>query len=459
MKVKCLSILLAAVMLLALFPFAPAPANAQENEIDAVTVTVTPPSAGTGSTDAKASITVTGEGIASYTAHWQDHTGHRSWEPETLDFIEGDTYFGVITVNAAEGRTFKKGEAHSLDIDACDYTFGGELQLTGAALYGDKANVSSRFTPEFLRIWVTVTAAAGPDTSYIHVLCTEGGTADIYYEGYQGETDQPYAVPEGAEVTLSAVSEPGYVFKGWYKGDVNASSYDEMFTNELITAENPYVFNATGYPYICAKFEYTGVKRQGDQIQVWVADGGTASVTYTPTYTDDAYIKAKDGSNYVSVGEIVPFWKGDAITVNAKPDEGYTFKGWYHVNIEWGPGEGEKYEGAPISTAISYTYKPGETVVPGDTEPLRYICAVFEKRSGEPGFLLGDVDYDGEIKTGDARLALRIAIGLESAITPGTGNYRAADIDLDGEVKTGDARLILRRAIGIIDEDKWGVKQ
>ena len=52
MKVKCLSILLATVMLLALFPFAPAPANAQENEIDAVTVTVMPPSACTGSTDA-----------------------------------------------------------------------------------------------------------------------------------------------------------------------------------------------------------------------------------------------------------------------------------------------------------------------------------------------------------------------------------------------------------------------
>ncbi len=451
MKVKCLSILLAAVMLLAFFPFALAPANAEENEIDAITVTVTPPSAGTGSTNAKESVTVTGEGIASYSASWQDHTGHRTWEPETLDFKEGDTYYGVITVNPAEGRTFKKGAAHELDIDACDYTFGGELQLTGAALYGDKANVSSQFTHEFLRIWVTVTATASK-TSYIHVLCTEGGTADIYYEGYRGETDQPYAVPEGTEVTLSAVSNPGYVFKGWYKGDVNASSYDEMFTNELITAENPYVFNATGYPYICAKFEYTGVKRQGDQIQVWVADGGTASVTYTPTYTDDAYIKAKDGSNYVSVGEIVPFWKGDAITVNAKPDEGYVFKGWYHANNEWGPGEGEKYEGAPISTAIRYTYKPGETVVPGDKEPLRYICAVFEKRSGEPEFLLGDVDGDGEVSTGDARMALRQAIGLEHYET-GSREFLAADVDANGGVGTDDARYILRHAIGLPNTD------
>ena len=76
-----------------------------------------------------------------------------------------------------------------------------------------------------------------------------------------------------------------------------------------------------------------------------------------------------------------------------------------------------------------------------------------------PAFSLGDVDADGNITTSDARLALRIAIGLEPALTPGTGNYKAADINLDGEVKTGDARLILRRAIGIIDADQWGIKR
>ncbi len=216
--------------------------------------------------------------------------------------------------------------------------------------------------------------------SYLHVLASEGGTVDVYYEGMEYGAEQPYEIPEGTEVFLAAMSDPGYQFVGWYKGDVNVSSFEDMFTDELITAENPYVFTAEGYPYICAKFEYTGVERQGDQIQVWITDGGKASVQYEPTWTDDAYIKPKDGDNYVSIGEVVAFWQGDEITVRAQPDEGYAFKGWYHVNIEWGPGEGEKYEGDVISKDPAFTYKPGRTVVPGDAEPLRYICAVFEEK-------------------------------------------------------------------------------
>ena len=44
-----------------------------------------------------------------------------------------------------------------------------------------------------------------------------------------------------------------------------------------------------------------------------------------------------------------------------------------------GAGETLAWEGSPISTADSFTYKPGQTVVAGDSEPLRYVCAVFEK--------------------------------------------------------------------------------
>lgn len=130
-----------------------------------------------------------------------------------------------------------------------------------------------------------------------------------------------------------------------------------------------------------------------------------------PTWNDDGYIKPKDGNNYVSVGEVVAFWKGDEITVNAKPDEGYKFKGWYHVRIEWGPGdELPKYEGDVISTGISYTYKPGVTVVPGDSEPLRYICAVFEEIKDDQG-VTGDANGDGNVDALDAAMIQKFAAG------------------------------------------------
>ncbi len=90
----------------------------------------------------------------------------------------------------------------------------------------------------------------------------------------------------------------------------------------------------------------------------------------------------------------------------------------------------------------------------------RYVLetAKIEKlKDDEPAFLLGDVDGDGEIKTGDARKALRRAIDLET-YAPDSREFKACDINLDGSVKTGDARMILRKAIGFNDPE-WGVKQ
>ena len=69
--------------------------------------------------------------------------------------------------------------------------------------------------------------------------------------------------------------------------------------------------------------------------------------------------------------------------------------------------------------------------------------------------LPGDVNGDGSVNTGDARMALRIAIGLEPEITPDTKAYKTADVDGNGSVTTGDARYILRRAIGLQDPEIW----
>ena len=62
--------------------------------------------------------------------------------------------------------------------------------------------------------------------------------------------------------------------------------------------------------------------------------------------------------------------------------------------------------------------------------------------------VLGDVDGSGVVDTADARLALRIAIGLEN-YKSGSPQYAAADADGSGIVDTSDARLILRAAVGL----------
>jgi hypothetical protein len=60
----------------------------------------------------------------------------------------------------------------------------------------------------------------------------------------------------------------------------------------------------------------------------------------------------------------------------------------------------------------------------------------------------GDATGDGEIKTADALIALRTAVGSASC------ELARCDYTGDGEVKTGDALAILRVAVGQVLEPK-----
>lgn len=63
----------------------------------------------------------------------------------------------------------------------------------------------------------------------------------------------------------------------------------------------------------------------------------------------------------------------------------------------------------------------------------------------------GDADLDGIVSVSDARLTLRLAIGLETA-EKGSILYTVADINSDGSITVADARFILRKAIGLSGE-------
>ena len=66
--------------------------------------------------------------------------------------------------------------------------------------------------------------------------------------------------------------------------------------------------------------------------------------------------------------------------------------------------------------------------------------------------VLGDVDGDGSITSSDARLALRVAVGLENL---NDSQKKPADVDGDGQITASDARLILRAAVGLEDPKSW----
>ncbi|MBQ6118545.1 MAG: hypothetical protein IJK98_04875, partial [Clostridia bacterium] len=60
----------------------------------------------------------------------------------------------------------------------------------------------------------------------------------------------------------------------------------------------------------------------------------------------------------------------------------------------------------------------------------------------------GDIDFNGKLESGDARIALRVSVGLES-LEKGTDAFRAADADKNGKLEAADARLILRASVGL----------
>lgn len=70
-----------------------------------------------------------------------------------------------------------------------------------------------------------------------------------------------------------------------------------------------------------------------------------------------------------------------------------------------------------------------------------------ENPAGEK-FLLGDVNKDGAISAADARIALRVSVGLDAA-----GDVAdRMDVDGDKKITASDARYILRRAVNL---DPW----
>ncbi len=66
--------------------------------------------------------------------------------------------------------------------------------------------------------------------------------------------------------------------------------------------------------------------------------------------------------------------------------------------------------------------------------------------------ILGDVDGDGIITAGDARMALRASVGLDVL---NAARQKAADTDTSNTIAASDAREILRAAVGLDDPVVW----
>ncbi len=76
-----------------------------------------------------------------------------------------------------------------------------------------------------------------------------------------------------------------------------------------------------------------------------------------------------------------------------------------------------------------------------------------EEPSSDPVVLpiMGDLNADGKVDSGEARTVLRVSVGLDE-IDDAVAAY--ADMDHNGVINSGDAREVLRTAVGLTEEEQ-----
>ena len=118
----------------------------------------------------------------------------------------------------------------------------------------------------------------------------------------------------------------------------------------------------------------------------------------------------------------------------------------------------EKVEAKPATAAEAGNIEHYRCTVCGklfaDADALQELTPEETVIDKLPAFMLGDVDRDTKISAGDARLALRRSVGLET-YAEGSVEFLACDVDKDGKVTAGDARSILRASVGLDNPADW----
>lgn len=105
----------------------------------------------------------------------------------------------------------------------------------------------------------------------------------------------------------------------------------------------------------------------------------------------------------------------------------------------------ENYSLIEVLTELDLT-KAGEQIITISYFGCQATFTVTVVDNSAPAYILGDSNGDGAVTSGDARAALRHAVGLE--LLEGD-NAKAADYDQSGVINSGDARAILRLSVGL----------
>ena len=429
--------------------------------ISKVTIDVTPPLEG-GPTAGAPRVTVPeGQGYAIETAQWQDAAGNEL--PWDAVFQAGETYCLRVRLSADPDCWWNQispsdGEAYERYGSLVTTVNGGELMNDGRlsavnstdgswaeAVIAVKAAEAPAGLVQFIRLGFAlpeagasfdgrqpVPAVQAPDGGGFRVL-------EAYWVD-PADGEEPLSIPfdfeAGETYAAAVVLEPE---EGFFFDEENTSS---------VSVENaiPDWFRLEdGRAYLTFQFDVEEPVQPGPPVTmfaVWISDtegtlnrGGGYTVSFTVEDPDlygqmeeDPW-EGMDGSVVFRAANNIFVPESTQVTLTAKPDAGYVFRGWYPGDEENVGQTGRYYGEERISDQAVYVFTPA----PGSS-----LCAVFEKAApGSPG----DVNGDGPVNRVDRICLARALAGVSGFPMPGAD---AGDLNGDGAVTAADRAALAR---------------
>ncbi|MBR5410590.1 MAG: InlB B-repeat-containing protein [Clostridia bacterium] len=389
-------------------------------------------------------------------------TYYAKWEE--LPFYTLSYDMGVIT-----GNVWNPNPARIYVDDgvAGDGVIGlNEAEYDGATFLGwyDKPTGGNRITT------LSYAAMTGNITLYAY---WDLPTYTITYSGagadYTNDTRNPatFQIDPGAgvNVKLYAPAKRGYIFDGWF--------FNKDLTHEALSyseSDGAWIMNKAENVTVYAKFilgrwkiNYElGIEGVWNGANPETHTYGTAVELQDPSrtgYTFGGWYEDKALTKPITVipddaeGEVTVYAKWTAIVYTIKYDlrDPNVEMFFQNTNPTTRTVDDEVILKPLVSTSPLYMFLGWYDNVNYDGKPVEKISAGTDKNVTLYAKLLkhvwGDVDFDGTVTAGDARLVLRHAVGLENLPDEARAWGDLADHNAEHALTAADARLVLRMAV------------
>ena len=247
-----------------------------------------------------------------------------------------------------------------------------------------------------------------------------------YYRFYVVRTDGKYEYSSTGNFTTKSAVCTNHTYDS---GTITAKA--------TCTASGTVVYKCTK----CSATKTDTVKATGHTAQTVAGRAATCTVTGLTDGTKCSVCNA-----VIKEQTVIPVTAHNY--TSQKKEATCTENGYIHYTCKCGAAYDEVITAKGHKPGSWTVVKQPQAGASGLEEVRCTVCsAVLDRREIVPSYITGDVDRDGKITAGDARIVLRISVKLEYA---DAATAVLADFNKDGAITADDARSVLRKSVGLI---------